>query len=62
MLYFNGRYQEAEAAARSARTWTLVGFLIGVVALIGWISFLSTGSMSGYMDKIIENSASGYNF
>ncbi|MCE5206324.1 MAG: CD225/dispanin family protein [Porphyromonadaceae bacterium] len=62
VLYFNGRYQDAEAAARSARTWVLVAFVIGIVALIGWISLLSTGNMSGYMEKIIENSASGYNF
>ena len=62
VLYFNGRYQEAEVAARSARTWTLVAFIIGVVTFIGWISFFSTGNMSGYMEKIIENSASGYNF
>lgn len=62
VFYFNGRYQEAEAAARSARNWTLVALLIGVVVIISWISIFSSGDMSGYMEKIIENSASGYNF
>jgi len=62
VLYFNGRYQDAEVASRSARTWTLVALLIGLVALISWISIFSSGDMPGYMEKIIDNSASGYNF
>ncbi len=62
VLYFNGRYTEAEAAARSARRWTLAAFIIGIIAAILWITVMSTGNMPQYMEKIIENNASGYNF
>ncbi len=62
VLYFNGRYTEAKAAARSARTWTLVAFIIGITTAILWIIVLSTGNMPQFMEKIIENNASGYNF
>lgn len=61
-LYFGGRYREAEAAARTARLWTLVALVIGFLGIILWAIVLSTGGMSTYMEKIIENGASGYNF
>lgn len=62
VLYFNGRYDEAEAAARTARNWILVALLIGLVMIISWISVINNEEMSGLMEKIIDNSASGYNF
>ena len=62
ILYFSGKYREAEAAARTARTWTLVALFIGIAAAILWIVVMSTGNMPQYMEQIIEDSASGYNF
>jgi len=62
VLYFNGRYKEAEAAARSARKWTLVAFIIGLATAIFWIILMSTGNMPQNLEQIIEDNASGYNF
>jgi hypothetical protein len=62
VLYYNGKYSEAEAVARSARNWTILAFLIGLVLIISWISVFNNEEMSGFMEKIMENSASGYNF
>ena len=54
VLYFNGRYQDAEVASRSARTWTLVALLIGLVALISWISSTTFNNHIIYLNIIFS--------
>ncbi len=61
-LYFNGMYAESERAAQKAKMWTLIAFGTGLLYLIIWIILLSTGNLPSYMENIIENNASGYNF
>jgi len=61
-LYYNRKYVEAEAFAKKAKTWTLVAVVLGVVYLIIWSVLLASGNMPGYLENIIENNASGYNF
>lgn len=61
-LYYNNRYAEAEAASKKAKTWTLVAIGAGIIYLIIWIVLMTTGSMPAYLENIIENNASGYNF
>lgn len=61
-LYYNRRYDEAEASARKAKTWTLVSVVAGLVYLVFWIVAMATGNMPTYLENIIENNASGYNF
>lgn len=61
-LYYRGMYAEAEQSAKKARMWTLLAVAGGVVYLIAWIIMMSTGVMPQFMENIIENNASGYNF
>lgn len=61
-LYYNKRYAEAEAASRKAKTWTLVAVVAGILYLVFWIVSMYTGNMPSYLENIIENNASGYNF
>jgi len=61
-LYQNGRYNEAEEAAKRARTWTLVAMAIGVVYVISWIVMFSSGDFMSTLEGIMEGGASGYNF
>ncbi|MBK5195279.1 MAG: CD225/dispanin family protein [Proteiniphilum sp.] len=61
-FYFNGQYEESERAAKKAKMWTSIAFAIGILYLILWIIMFSTGNMPAYMENIIEESASGYNF
>ncbi len=61
-LYYAGKYSESEQSARQARTWTLIAAAVGLLYVIGWVSLLITGNFVEYMENIIENSASGYNF
>ncbi|MBF6628917.1 MAG: CD225/dispanin family protein [Proteiniphilum sp.] len=61
-LYFNGQYDESERAAKKARLWTIIAFSFGLVYWIVSIILFATGDMPGYMESIIEESASGYNF
>ena len=61
-LYYAGKYGESEQSARQARTWTLIAAAVGLIYVIGWASLLITGNFVQYMESIIENSASGYNF
>ncbi|HHX32560.1 MAG TPA: CD225/dispanin family protein [Bacteroidales bacterium] len=61
-LYYNRRYDEAEASSRKAKTWTLVSVVVGLVYLVFWIVAMATGNMPSYLENIIENNASGYNF
>lgn len=62
VLYFNKKYSEAEKSAKSAKTWTLIAFAVGLVSIILWVVMMSTGNMPSYLEGIIENNASGYNF
>jgi len=61
-LYFNGRYEESEQAARKAKMWTIIAFAVGIVYIIFWSVMLYMGTMPEYIEKIIEENASGYNF
>ncbi len=61
-LYYNQRYQEAEISARKAKMWALLAFGAGFLYLIIWIILMASGNMPGYIENIIENNASGYNF
>ncbi|NLY24001.1 MAG: CD225/dispanin family protein [Bacteroidales bacterium] len=61
-LYFNGQYDASLRAAKKAKMWTAIAFTIGILYLILWIIMFSTGNMPAYMENIIEESASGYNF
>lgn len=61
-LYYKGRYGESEQAARKAKMWTIIAFVIGIVYWIVSIILFTTGNMPEYMEGIIENNASGYNF
>ena len=61
-LYFNGQYDASLRASKKAKMWTVIAFTIGILYLILWIIMLSTGNMPEYMEGIIENNASGYNF
>lgn len=62
VLYYNKKYTEAEKCAKSAKTWTLIAFVLGLISIIMWIVMMSTGNMPSYLEDIIENNASGYNF
>ena len=61
-LYYNKKYDEAEVFARKAKTWTLVAVVAGLVYLVFWLVAMATGNMPSYLENIIENNASGYNF
>lgn len=61
-LYYNKRYDEAEASARKAKTWTLIAVGAGLLYLVVWMVLMFTGNVPGYLENIIENNASGYNF
>ncbi len=62
VLYSNKKYYEAELNSKNARTWTLIAFVIGLISIILSAIMMSTGSMASYLEGIIENNASGYNF
>ncbi len=61
-LYYNSKYEEAEKAAKSAKTWTLIALAVGVIYLVSWGIMFTTGDFMSTMESIIENNASGYNF
>ncbi len=61
-LYYSGRYGESEQAARKAKMWTIIAFAVGIVYIIVWSVMLYLGTMPEYIEKIIEENASGYNF
>lgn len=61
-LYYRGKYEESEQAAKKAKMWTIIAFLFGIVYWIVSIILFSTGNMTEYMEKIVESNASGYNF
>lgn len=60
--YYNGRYAEAERAARKAKMWTLLAVGTGLLYIIIWGLLFATGLLPDTMEQIIENNASGYNF
>ncbi len=61
-LYYRGRYEEAEQAAKKAKMWTLIAVVFGVVYYAVTLSLLLTGNFPEQLQELIENSASGYNF
>ena len=61
-LYYNGRYVEAEQAAKKAKTWTLVAVVTGVVYYGISVALFMSGNLPGAIENIIENNASGYNY
>jgi Interferon-induced transmembrane protein. len=61
-LYYNGQYAESEQAAKKARLWTILAFVAGLVYVIVTVILFATGNIPDYMENIIENNASGYNF
>lgn len=61
-LYYNRRYEEAENFAKKAKAWTIAAIVAGLLYLIIWAIVMATGNMPGYLENIIENNASGYNF
>ena len=62
VLYYNNKFYEAEKNAKNAKTWTLIAFALGLISIIMWMIMMSTGNMPSYLEGIIENNASGYNF
>ena len=62
VLYYNNQYSEAERNAKNAKKWTLIAFILGLISIISWTIMMSTGNMPNYLESIIENNASGYNF
>ncbi len=48
-LWNDGRYDEAEAAARTARTWTIVAACSGLLVSIVYAILLSLGMLSGFV-------------
>jgi len=61
-LYYRGEYDESERVAKKAKMWTTIAFVVGILYLIVWIIMFSTGTLPEYIESIIEESASGYNF
>jgi len=61
-LYVSGRYQEAERSAQKAKMWTLIAIGAALLYVIFWMVMTITGNLPEYMENIIENNASGYNF
>jgi len=61
-LYYSGRYEESQQAAGKAKMWTIIAFAVGIVYIIVWGVMLYLGTMPEYIEKIIEENASGYNF
>ncbi|WP_298651326.1 CD225/dispanin family protein [uncultured Proteiniphilum sp.] len=61
-LYFNGKYEEAERIAQKAKMWTLIAVGAALLYVIFWVILVVTGNLPEYMENIIENNASGYNF
>lgn len=61
-LYNGANYAEAEKAAKSAKTWTLVALSIGLIYIISWVVMFSNEDMMSAMKSVLENNASGYNF
>lgn len=60
-LYYKGRYEEAERAAKKAKMWTLIAVVVGLVYYAVTLSLYFTGNLEG-LQELIEGSASGYNF
>lgn len=61
-LYYRGMYAESERFAKKAKMWTLLAVVTGLVYITVSIILVVTGNMPEYMENIIENNASGYNF
>lgn len=61
-LYYSGRYEESQQAAGKAKMWTIIAFAVGIVYILVWSVMLYLGTMPEYIEKIIEENASGYNF
>lgn len=61
-LYHNFKYEEAEKAAKNARTWTLVAIALGLVYIISWSAMLISGDFMSTFESLMEGGASGYNF
>lgn len=61
-LYFNGQYEESQRMSRKARMWVIISFALGLLYLLFCILMLVTGNLPEYMERLIENNASGYNF
>lgn len=61
-FYFNGRYEDAERMAQNAKRWTLLSIIGAFVYLVFWVFLMVTGNLPEYLENIIENNASGYNF
>jgi hypothetical protein len=61
-LYFSGRYEEAKRMSQSAKTWIFVSIGAALLYCILCIALVVTGNLPEYMQNIIENNASGYNF
>ena len=61
-LYYNGRYDEAQSASQKAKMWTLVSAGAALLYWVIWLMLFATGTLPEYMENIIENNASGYNF
>ena len=54
VLYYNGKYSEAEAVARSARNWTILAFLIGLVLILMFLRKSIHGKIMETYDIISE--------
>lgn len=61
-LYYRGQYAESERFARKAKMWTLISLVTALVYYVVSIILVVTGNLPGYIENIIENNASGYNF
>lgn len=61
-LYFAGRYEESERMSRKARMWTLISIGVAFIYVVLWSIMFVTGSLPEYLEDIIENNVSGYNF
>ncbi|WP_294083530.1 CD225/dispanin family protein [Proteiniphilum sp. UBA5384] len=61
-FYFRGQYEEAERSAQKAKMWVFISIGAALLYVILWIIMFLTGNLPEYMENIIENNASGYNF
>lgn len=61
-LYFDGKYGESERVAQKAKMWTLISVGAALLYWVLWVIMFATGNLPEYMENIIENNASGYNF
>jgi hypothetical protein len=61
-LYFNGRYEESKQMSQRAKMWIFISMGAALLYYILCITLFVTGNLPEYMQDLIENSASGYNF